>query len=478
MSPNNNRWLSLTILLSAPLLSVIDVFIINVAIPSIRKGVHATDAETQLVIAGYLLGYAIFLITGGRAGDLFGRKKIFIAGMLSFTLMSCLCGLSMTASFLCGARFFQGVTAALMVPQTISYIQVLFTGAAERAKAVGLFGVTLGLASIIGQSMGGWLSEIHGWIDGWRLIFFINLPIGLLASWAAVRYLAETPFNKKQKFDYAGVALLTVALVALIYPIIQGREAGWPLWSITALAGSVFLFRAFFIHQDRKLERGGDPLIHTPLFIYRDFNLALAAVLFYFMQFSSYLLTSTVYFQEGLGMRSLTVGQLFVFMGLGFMVCSLLAVRLVTRYGKIVMMCGAAIMITGLVLQALFLQAPSWPVMALLLTINGCGAGLLAPSLLNAALKSIPLHFAGAASGVYSTFQQTASALGVSIIGGIFYFFAETQRHEPSLSAIYYGAFRCGIIAQIVCLVLVGAAISFMPDWKRADVSQPAVLAE
>jgi EmrB/QacA subfamily drug resistance transporter len=478
MSQNNNRWLSLVILLSAPLLSVIDVFIINVAIPSIRKGVHATDAETQLVIAGYLLGYAVFLITGGRMGDFFGRKKIFIAGMLSFTLMSCLCGLSTTASLLCVARCFQGVTAAFMVPQTISYIQILFRDAADRSKAVGLFGVTLGVASIIGQSMGGWLSELHGWIDGWRLIFFINVPIGFLASWAAVRYIEETPFNKKLKFDYAGVLLLTAALVALIYPIIQGREAGWPLWSIAAIAASIFLFRAFFIHQNRKLERGGDPLMHTNLFNYRDFNFALAAVLFYFMQYSSYLLTSTVYFQEGLGMRSFTVGQLFVFMGLGFMVCSLLAVRLVTRYGKIVMMCGAAIMITGLVLQAIFLKVPSWPIMALLLTINGCGAGLLTPSLLNAALKSIPLHFAGAASGVYSTFQQTASALGVSIIGGIFYFFAETQRHEPSLSAIYYGAFRCSIIAQIVCLVLVGAAISFMPDWKRSAVSQPAVLAE
>jgi len=216
---------------------VIDVFIINVAIPSIRKGVHATDAETQLVIAAYLLGYAVFLITGGRAGDL--------------------CGLSTTASMLCVARLFQCVTAAFMVPQTISYIQILFPGAAERAKAVGLFGVTLGLASIIGQSMGG----------GCRT-------------------------------DYVGVLLLTVAMVALIYPIIQGRESGWPLWSIAAIAGSVFLFRGFFIHQSRKLERGGDPLIHTHLFIYRDFNLSLAAVLFYFMAHSSYLLTSTVYFQE------------------------------------------------------------------------------------------------------------------------------------------------------------------------------------
>src|ERR1700761_2003106 len=174
MRKENSKWLALMIVLTAPLLSVIDVFIINIAIPAIKKGVHATDGQVQLVIAGYLLGYAAFLITGGRAGDHFGRKKVFFWGMLCFTVASCLCGLSVTPLQLNITRFFQGVSAAFMVPQTIAFIQVLFTQPKERAKAISLFGITLGIAAVTGQVLGGYFSDSHWAIAGWRLIFFIN----------------------------------------------------------------------------------------------------------------------------------------------------------------------------------------------------------------------------------------------------------------------------------------------------------------
>src|ERR1700748_195626 len=192
MRKENSKWLALMIVLTAPLLSVIDVFIINVAIPSIKKGVHATDGEVQLVIAGYLLGYAAFLITGGRAGDHFGRKRTFFWGMLCFTLTSGLCGLAGSPLQLNITRFFQGVSASFMVPQTIAYIQVLFTDIKERAKAFGMFGITLGAAAVIGQVLGGYLSASHFAIEGWRLIFFINVPIGAVTLWAAQLYLPET----------------------------------------------------------------------------------------------------------------------------------------------------------------------------------------------------------------------------------------------------------------------------------------------
>src|SRR6202000_540021 len=203
MKDPKNKWLELIIVLSAPLLSVIDVFIINVAIPSIKKGVHATDAQVQLVIAGYLLGYAAFLITGGRAGDHFGRKKVFFWGMLAFTIASALCGLSTTPFQLIATRFVQGLSASFMVPQAIAFIQILFTDAKERAKAFGLFGITLGAAAIIGQVLGGYLSDIHWAIEGWRLIFFINVPIGALTLFAAHLYLTETARHSSSKFDYS-----------------------------------------------------------------------------------------------------------------------------------------------------------------------------------------------------------------------------------------------------------------------------------
>ena len=235
MKTTNNKWLELIIVLAAPLLSVIDVFIINIAILTIKKGIHATDGEMQFVIAGYLLGYAAFLITGGRAGDHFGRKKVFFWGMLAFTVASCLCGLSQSALQLNVTRFFQGLSASFMVPQTIAFIQVLFTDTKERAKAFGLYGITLGTAAAIGQVLGGYLSDTHWVIEGWRLVFFINLPIGIITLWATHKYVTETPKHESTKFDYTGIVILTFALFSLIYPLIQGRESGWPLWSFGLL---------------------------------------------------------------------------------------------------------------------------------------------------------------------------------------------------------------------------------------------------
>jgi len=475
MSTTNNRWIALAILLTAPFLSVIDVFIINIAIPSIQKGVHATDGQIQLVIAGYLLGYAAFLITGGRAGDAFGRKKVFIWGMLLFTFISCICGLAQSANVLNVARFLQGISAAFMVPQTITYIQVLFPEPEKRTKAIGFFGITLGLASVIGQFMGGYFSSLSGAIEGWRFIFFINLPIGILSLYMAKRYLKETVINTSQKFDYAGVGILTTALVCLIYPLIQGREAGWPLWSILAIAGSFGVFWYFITHQKSKFKKGGNPLIHMELFKYKDFNLGLLAVLFFFMVHSSYLLISTVFFQEGLGIKPYQAGLIFVFFGAGFTLSSLLSVRYVIRYGKVVLQWGVLLMIACLLLQYRFFNSDlSRAQIVAVLIMYGFGGGMVMPSLLNMALKSMPVHHAGAAAGVYSTFQQTASALGVSIIGGIFFFFA--NGHAPNHSFTH--AFHYGIIAEIICLVVVGFVLHLLPAPKQSAVTQPLVFAE
>jgi EmrB/QacA subfamily drug resistance transporter len=470
----NNRWLVLLILLTAPLLSVIDIFIINVAIPAIKTGVHASDGELQLVIAGYLLGYASFLITGARAGDVFGRKKVFMLGMLFFTVISAACGWAQTPLQLNIARFFQGIAAAFMVPQTISYIQVLFPEKEERTKAVGLFGIVTGLAAIIGQFLGGYFSELQVSFGGWRFIFFINLPLGFLALYTAKRYLKETPI-KESSFDMPGVAILTTALILLIYPLVQGRESGWPWWSKLSIALSFILFSYFVTHQKKKLKNGGNPLIHASLFSYKDFNLALLAVLFFFMEHTSYLLISTVYLQEGLGIHPASAGKVFVFLGVGYTLSSILSVRWVINYGKVVLQWGIFILSGALLFQYLmFSGAVQWWMIAITFTVQGIGAGMVLPSLLNMALRNIPVHHAGAASGVYSTFQQTASALGICIIGGIFFFF--TGGHsEP---AQMHKAFQYGIITEIVCLFIVWLVLYLLPEASKSKAQEFAVLAE
>jgi len=467
MTPLKNKWLELAIVLVAPLLSVIDVFIINVAIPAIKKGVHGTDGEVQLVIAGYLLGYAAFLITGGRAGDHFGRKKVFFWGMLFFTLFSCLCGLSQTGFQLVATRFLQGLSASFMVPQAIAFIQVLFTDTKERAKAFGLFGITLGAAAIIGQVLGGYLSDIRGVVEGWRLIFFINLPIGAVTLFASKLYLSETQKHTGNKFDYSGIVILTLALFCLIYPLIEGREAGWPFWSIALIVLSFGIFIYFVNDQKKKLREDRNPLIDVRLFRIRDFNIGLLAVLFHFMLHTAYLLLSAVYLQKGLGVSAVDCGLYFILPGILFMIASMAAARLIIRFGKRVLQIGIGIMGLTFILQlALWHPGTGAFLIVFLMSLWGLGNGLILPSLMNVGLKSVPAEYAGAAAGVYSTFQQTASALGVSIIGGVFFYFAPQG---------WQTAYHAGIGMILVFVALVLLMLALLPEGKNVTTPHLAM---
>ncbi|WPU99146.1 MFS transporter [Mucilaginibacter sp. cycad4] len=464
-SPDNtikatSRWLALMVILTAPLLSVVDTFIINVAIPSIKTGLEASDGQLQLVIAGYLLGYASFLITGGRAGDHFGRKRVFFWGMFGFTLISCLCGLAQTPLELNLFRFFQGVSASFMMPQSIAFIQVLFTDHKERSTAIGYFGITLGLAATLGQVLGGYLSQLHTFVAGWRLIFFINLPIGSAALVATHALLPETKKNHEQLFDYSGVVILTASLFSLIIPLVEGREHGWPLWSIGLLLFSFVIFALFISDQRRKLRKKGNPLIDVTLFRNRQFNLGLIAVLFQYMAHTAYLLITALYFQNGIGYSSLQSGLFFALSGVTFTAASLIGSKLIPKYGKRIVQFGVTLMIIGFAVQIiLFKSGVDVFVVYGLLAFYGFGNGFVLSSLLNITLRSVPQKFAGAAAGVYSTFQMTASALGVSIIGGIFFYIAELHPGHPDFNR----AFVAGISSIIISLLLVWITLAVLP---------------
>ena len=462
MKKSISPWLSLAIVLTAPLLSVIDVFIINVAIPSIKVGVHANNAEVQLVIAGYLLGYASFLITGGRSGDHYGRKKIFLWGMIGFTIFSCLCGLSQTPLQLNAMRFFQGVTAAFMVPQAIAFIQVLFTDAKDRSKAFGWFGITLGMASIIGQVLGGYFSGGHFFVEGWRLIFLINLPIGILALLAAHFFLPETTKHTGTKLDLSGVVILTAGLFSLIIPLIVGRESGWPWWSFALLIAAVVIFIYFFYDQRRKKTAGTTPLVDEDLFKFRDFNFGLAAVLFHFMLHTCYLFLSAYFLQSGLGVKPLVAGLYFIAPGILFTISSVTAGKLIPKYGTPVVQVGVVIILITFGLQILlFKTGASVFTLFILQALYGLGNGLVLPSLLNVTLRSLPPTYAGAAAGLYSTVQQTASALGICLIGGLFFYLTD-KFHSVQL------AYHYALAVQIGCAVMVGIMLLCLPRVVKA----------
>ncbi|PST82697.1 MFS transporter [Pedobacter yulinensis] len=456
---NRSKWLILLVILTAPLLYVIDIFIINMAVPVIKSKLHATQGEVQLIIAGYLLGSACFLISGGRAGDYLGRKKVFFWGMLGFTVTSAFCGLAHSALQLNIARFLQGISSAFMVTQSIALIQVLFPGQQERAKAIGWYGMTLSIAAIIGQILGGYLAESHFPIAGWRLIFFINVPVGLLAMWAISLYLPETSTERHVRFDYGGAVLLTISLGCIIYALTEGREQGWPYWSVVLLIAGACILPLFFYDQQQKLRGDGHPLIDMQLFRYKEFNIGLLAVLFHFMLHTAYLLMIAVYLQNGLGISALICGIYFVPHALLFMLSAALASKLLVVYGRYVLLAGLLIIGSSFLLQILLFGTVSAPYLNVsLIGLYGLGNGMVLPFLLNVALDKVPPRFAGSSSGVFSTFQQLASALGVSVIGGIFY-----NSVALNTAAYYKLALDNGLKAGMVCLGVVAGMLILLP---------------
>ncbi|RPD38084.1 MFS transporter [Chitinophaga barathri] len=458
---NRSGRLALVTILTAPLLYVIDIFIINMAIPAIQKGLSATNGDIQLVIAGYLLGSAAFLVTGGRAGDYLGKKKTFLWGMFFFTFTSCLCGISQTATQLNIIRFFQGISTSIMVPQSIAYINVLYMDQKKRAIAIGWYGVTLSIAAIIGQILGGYLADTTLWgIAGWRLIFLINLPAGIVSLLMIWSFLDETKKDRSQQFDYPGALILTAGLVSLIYSLTEGREKGWPLWSIALLVLAVCIFILFIRHQRHKTLQHKGPLIDISLFRIREFNLGLLTVLFHFMLHTAYLLMCAVYLQNGLGLTAFACGMYFIPHAILFMISAMAASHLIVRFGKKVLLLGAALIMVSFILQVfLFRQQPGGFCVMLLIGLYGLGNGLVLPSLLTVALGNLPEKHAGVAAGIFSTFQQTASALGISIMGGIYYYILN-QTPLPD----HPMAFAYGIGANILCLCVVIFILFLLPQ--------------
>lgn len=457
---NKPKAIALAVILTAPLLYVIDIFIINMAIPAIKKELNTSDAAIQLVIAGYLLGSACFFIIAGRVGDYVGRKKVFFWGMLAFTLTSCICGMAKNELALNMARFLQGISSAFMVTQSIALIQLLFAEPKERARAIGWYGITLSIAAIIGQMIGGYLADTHIVVAGWRLAFFINVPVGMLALCAIRRYLPETPGEPTgSDFDYSGAIAITIGLGALIYSLTEGREQNWPHWSRVLLIISVLVLLFFFHNQKRKSRGNRTPLMNTGLFALKEFNIGLLAVLFHFMMHTAYLLMSAVYLQNGLHISALECGACFIPHALLFMLSSAIAPRMLVRHGRNVLLAGLVLILISFIFQLFYFNSyTSFGMATLLIGLYGLGNGLVLPFLLNVVLNGVPSQHAGVSSGIFSTLQQTASALGISIIGGVFY---ESVAQSPFDK--YTVGLHNGLKAGIFCLVLVALMLGFLP---------------
>ncbi|MEI7409030.1 MFS transporter [Pectobacterium aroidearum] len=458
---NSPPWLGLSVLLIAGFVTIFDLFVVNVAIPSMQVDLGASFAQIGFIVAGYELAFGVLLITGGRLGDVFGRRRLFVVGMAGFTLASALCGLAPSAGFLIGARILQGLAAALLFPQVYASIRVNFDGDDSR-RAFGLLGMTLGLAAIAGQILGGWLVHANLFGLGWRSIFLINVPIGLLAI-AAARFIPESRTPQRPSLDWMGVALVSVGLTLLLVPLIEGPGQEWPEWSLWMLATATLLLAMFYRQQEHRQRAGHLPLVDMRLLVQRRFLLGVLLVLLVYSTSSSFFLCFALLVQTGLGLDPFLAGSIFAPCSVGFVLASLAAPRLVARWGTVAIVVGAlvyAVSIGLLIIQVQLVGADLVAVRLIpVLVVVGAGQGFIMTPLLNLVLGFVDEAQAGMASGVISTVQQVGAALGVAVVGILFGTALATGDDAVAQAGQYVSAFVAGmlynlIVALLVCILL------------------------
>ncbi|AQW93565.1 MFS transporter [Elizabethkingia anophelis] len=447
-------------------LAVIDLFVVNVAVPSIKESLNGTNSGAMFIIVAYVMGYASFLITGSIAGNRWGKKKVYAWGMLLFTVFSLFCSIAQNTFQLNIFRFFQGVSAAFMVPQGVGMIPYVFPDFKDRTKAFGIYGSIAGAASVIGQFLGGLLPELNIWgIEGWRLIFIINIPLGGTAFVLSILKLKELPVIKQKSFDIFGLLLLTAFLITLIYPLIVGGESHWPFWSIAMLIFSLLLLFIFYLYEKYRLAKLNPVLIDVNLFSLKEFNIGILAAVFYYIAQDSYFFLNAIYLQSHLNLSSVHVGNMFVLQGIGYFMASLFSVRFVIKYDYKVMLGGSCIMILALVLHICYFtnEHINNILIYFILFLYGIGCGTMLPSMMTMALRKISSNLTASASGVYLTVQQISIALGVSIIGGIF--FHLLGQNGDLLKATV--AYHYSTYANILALVIVGGIFLFLSSRRN-----------
>lgn len=422
-----NKWLSLIVISMSIFLCVLDLFIVNIAIPSIKNSINASTAETQFIIVFYIIGYGAFLITGSKIGNKYGHKKTFIVSMFSFMLFSFFCGSSTSATALNVSRLFQGISAAFMVPQGVALISNVFTIEEERVKALGIYGAIAGIASVIGQVLGGMIPDLHFSFDAWRLVFFINIPIALLVIILARKYLKEDEINTKESIHIFPQMILIILLIFLMYEIVIGGEEGWSPSNILLLLTSLTGLIIFILNQKNKFKKGKEVLINMKPFLYPSFKIALLAAVTYYLVQDSYFFINANFFEEHHHLNSTKTGLLFACQGIGYVLASLLSVRFLNKYQEKFIVFGLLIMILGLVAHIYSINTSiiNLPIICVVLFFYGIGCGIVLPSMFTNAMRKLPVSITSLATGVYLTIQQISIGFGVSLVGRVYFSFED-----------------------------------------------------
>ncbi|MEU3828994.1 MFS transporter [Streptomyces sp. SID486] len=459
--PDPNRWHALWVTLVAGFMSLLDVTIVAVALPTIQRDLHASPAQVQWVVSGYALTFALALVTAGRLGDALDRRRIFLLALSGFVLFSAACGAAPDITLLVVARLAQGLAAGFMAPQNSALIQQMFRGA-ERGRAFGLFGATVGISSAAGPITGGAILALASGPQGWRWIFYVNVPIGILAVLLGRRLLPRVRRTGRGRVDVPGVLLLGAGVLALMYPLVQAESGGLTrLWWLFVVGAALLVL--FSRWQRRLVDRGTQPLLDPRLFTtVRGYAVGAGIGTLYFIGFSGVWLVFALFYQRGLGFSPLRSGLAVTPFALGSAGAAVLSGRLVERYGRLLTVCGLAGVIAGLGGTALLLRftplglAP-W-VAAPVLFLGGVGSGFVVSPNITMTLRDVPVRMAGAAGGALQTGQRLGAALGTAALPGLFYLVLG-RSHD------YRGALVTALGAGLVGMAASLALATF--DWQR-----------
>ncbi|GAA0848676.1 MFS transporter [Streptosporangium amethystogenes subsp. fukuiense] len=445
------RWKALTVCLVAGFMTLLDVSIVNVALPAIRTGLDAPQSDLQWVVSGYALTFGLALIPAGRFGDMHGRRNAFVLGVVLFTLSSAAAGMAGDPTFLVIARLVQGMAGGILNPQVSGLIQQLFRGA-ERGRAFGMLGTVIGVSTAVGPLLGGALIQLGGGPDAWRLVFYVNVPIGVLAVVLAYRYIRPPAHGRRprESMDPVGVLLLAAGITLALLPFVEGQQWRGPEKWLALLAGIVVL--AVFVAWERRYGRSHQPVVDLSLFRRRSYALGVLLGTLYFAGFTAIFFVLTLYLQNGLSYSALEAGLATTPFAGGSAVTAALGGRVVTRLGRSLVVSGLLVVAASLgvtVLAVLLVPGEhvGWAI-ALPLVFAGLGSGLVISPNQTLTLSEVPVPVAGAAGGVLQTGQRIGAAMGIAAIGAVFFSEVASSHGDYAL------AFRHSLLVTIVFVLI------------------------
>jgi EmrB/QacA subfamily drug resistance transporter len=461
-------WLGFLVVVASSVMDLLDSTIAQTAAPAIRRDLGGTFASLEWISAAYTLAMAVTLLLGSRLGDLFGRRRVLLAGIGGFVVTSGLCSLAPTPTTLIAARALQGMTAAIMVPQGFGLIRELF-GEGGQQKAFGVFGPIMGLAAIAGPLVGGGLVNLDLLGTGWRAIFLVNVPLGLAAIAAGRRYLPCTePATAGLRLDAPSVTLAMVGGFALVYPLIQGREHGWPGWSFALLAAGVVTLAAFARLQAHRTRQGRTPLVEPSILRRRAYVAGLAVVLGFIGAMGGMMIALNVMFQTGLGLNPLACAVATVAIPVAAIGGSITSSALLAKIGRATMHVGIVTMAAGLVVTDVVMRAAgggltAWD-LAAPLTMTGFGMGMVFVPMFDVILAGVAPHEMGSASGLLESIQQLAMSLGLAVVGTVLF---DRLGHGRGAVA-FVGASDHALLVAVAFLAAACVAVFWLPRHARA----------